>query len=202
MNKVLELLKTRDYVVPSYLISNYKKLNLTGEEVIFLIYIINLKDNSFDVSKIEKDLNINQKEIFDYITSLKEKGIISLETIKINNKLSEVIIIEELYAKLSFAILEKEEDNTNIYSVFEKEFGRPLSPVEYEIIHSWLDQAFSEEIILEALKEAVYNNAINVKYIDTILFSWKKRGITKKEHIQEKVEKEIPKIEDYNWLDE
>lgn len=48
-------------------------------------------------------------------------------------------------------------EERNLFTIFEKEFGRPLSPMEYETITSWVDQdRYPEELILLALKEAVF----------------------------------------------
>ena len=35
--------------------------------------------------------------------------------------------------------VKEEEDESNIYSVFESELGRTLSPIEYELINGWLE---------------------------------------------------------------
>ena len=34
----------------------------------------------------------------------------------------------------------------NLFSCFENEFGRTLSPMEYEIINGWVNEKFSNEI--------------------------------------------------------
>ena len=52
--------------------------------------------------------------------------------------------------------------------------------MEVEIIKEWLHDGNSEELIKEALKEAIYNNARNLKYIDRILFNWRTKGIKSK----------------------
>ena len=43
-------------------------------------------------------------------------------------------------------------DNSTIFEDIEREFGRTLSPTEYEIIKAWLDTNISEDIIREAVK--------------------------------------------------
>ena len=95
---------------------------------------------------------------------------------------------------------------SNIYAKFEEQFGRTLSSMEYEIINGWLSQEFSEEIILLALKEAAYNNVSNLKYIDVILYEWRKKKINSKEDlIKDKTARKdgkVVKLDDYNWLDE
>lgn len=61
---------------------------------------------------------------------------------------------------------------------FESEFGRPLSKMEREAIVSMFENFhYSKQMVLAALKEAVLNQALNLKYISTILAAWRKRGI-------------------------
>ena len=57
-----------------------------------------------------------------------------------------------------------------IFSLFEQEFGRFLSPMECESIAMWLDDdGHSVEIIRAALKEAVIAEKLSLRYIDRIL---------------------------------
>lgn len=66
----------------------------------------------------------------------------------------------------------------NLYTVFEKEFGRPLSPFECETLGMWEDQdQHHPNLIQAALREAVMSGKLNFRYIDRILFEWKKNGI-------------------------
>jgi len=61
---------------------------------------------------------------------------------------------------------------------FEKEFGRPLSPMEIEQVGLWLEEHRGKtEFILEALKRAVMRGKHNFKYIDSILLEWKKNNL-------------------------
>ena len=48
--------------------------------------------------------------------------------------------------------------------------------MDYEIINAWIDKGFSEELIIAALKEAVYNGATNLRYIDKVLYEWNRKG--------------------------
>ncbi|REK77207.1 DnaD domain protein [Paenibacillus paeoniae] len=75
--------------------------------------------------------------------------------------------------------MEKSAPASSLFSVFEQEFGRLLSPMECETIVSWLDKdRYSEEIVLFALKEAVFAGKISLKYIDRILIEWSRNRIT------------------------
>jgi DnaD/phage-associated family protein len=95
----------------------------------------------------------------------------------------------------------------DLYSYIQINFGRTLSPVEYEKIDDW-KKSFSEDIIKYAVCISVYNRVNNFAYVNKILNNWKfagyktlkdikfdeeKRQITKNQKI------EIP---DYNWLED
>lgn len=69
---------------------------------------------------------------------------------------------------------------------FEKEFGRPLSPMEIEQVKAWLDDFDgSAELTLEALKRAVFMGKHNFKYIDSILLEWQKNNLKTVQAVQE-----------------
>jgi DNA replication protein len=74
----------------------------------------------------------------------------------------------------------------SIFSAFEAEFARPLSPLEYETIVDWLDRdRYPEELILLALKEAVFAGKVYFKYIDRILLEWEKNRVRTVEQAKE-----------------
>lgn len=208
---IKEIIKNKDMIVPRLLFLNYKKIGITEKELIFIIYIIN-STNIFNPKQISLDLNINLNEVMEITSSLKSKGLLNIELKKVGTKRNEYIQIDELYEKISFIILntEAEEPKTNIYDIFEKEFGRTISPMEYEIIGAWLDNGTSEETIILALKEATYNGVNNLRYIDKIISEWAKKGIKTQEDVEKsrisfKQKKEIkPKNEilEYDWLND
>lgn len=205
INKVITLLKDRPLIVPSILMSKYRSLNITDKEFVVLIYLINY-DGSFNPKLISKEINFELKEFMEVIGSLTDKGLIKIEII--NNKVKdEKINLEPLYQKIGFIIINDEKESTSdVYSTIEKEFGRTLSPMEYEIIKVWL-QDFEEKLILLAVREATFNGVSNLRYIDKILHEWQKKGIKneqalaldKKNYSNKKPTK---KIMDYDWLNE
>lgn len=178
-NKVLDLLKERDYVVPSFLIKEYKKLLLSSDDVIMIIYLINMNNPIVcDYQKISNDLNIDVVSVMSKINTLKEKNILSIEVKKnMYSKLEEYINLDLFYEKVFLEFIDnKEVIDNSIYSTFETELGRTLSPIEYELLNSW-NAKYEKDIIIEALKEAVISNVRNFRYIDRILFEWEKKGI-------------------------
>ncbi len=203
LNKMIEIMKDKIYNIPEKLLFNYRKLNITEKEMILLIYLIN-NNKLFNPSKIKDEMNVDLNEVLELIDGLNKKGLVKIDVLKENNKLVEYINIDDLYQKLSFQIMNKKEiDSSNVYEVIEKEFGRTLSSLEYEKIADWKDKKFSDEIILLALKEAIYNGVTNLRYIDTILFEWRKKGINSEKDIKIKKDKSDKKeLFDYDWLNE
>lgn len=66
------------------------------------------------------------------------------------------------------------EDNIdNIYDFVEKNFQRVLSPLEMEEIMQWEDN----DLTRYAIKQAVLNGARSIKYINTILSTYKAKGV-------------------------
>lgn len=207
MGQIIELLKSINYQVSQSLLFNYKSMNITDQELIILIYLINQKENIYNPKQISFDLKIELNTVFEEINSLCEKGIIKIEMKRINKVLNETINLDLLYEKLAFSLNQVEEkEDTNLYSIFETEFGRTLSPMEYEIINSWKDSGYTEELIILALKEATYNGVSNLRYIDKIIYEWGKKGIKTKEDV-EKNRKQFKnnnttkkELFDYDWL--
>lgn len=77
---------------------------------------------------------------------------------------------------------EKDENGRTIYEVVEIEFGRPLSPMEFEVIASW---NYPIGILKLAIKEAVTSANFSIKYIDRIIFNWQKANIRTVEEAKE-----------------
>ena len=209
--KVIEFMKEKPIIIPRVLFKNYKKLNITEEELVVLIYII---DSGYKIlynpDNLVRDLDLDKFLVMQLISNLVDKKLISVVVEKNNSKKSEeYICLDLLYNKLFNAVFTESEEvmETDIFTKFQDEFGRPISPMEYEIIKGWLNDKFSEELITEALKEAVYNNVNNLRYIDKNLYEWNKKGYKKNEDVfKDKInfKKKNGKVNyfDYNWLDE
>ncbi len=216
-NKLVDVFRQGNLVIPLYLLQNYKKFKISISEFLFLMYLYNQGEkNIFNPEKICSDLSLDLTTVMEYVSSLSDKHLLSFSTVK-NEKglMEEVLDLSEFYGKLSLimtstVVEEKDHSNSNVFGIIEKEFGRTLSPMEYEIIKAWLDNHISEELILEALKEATFNGVSNLRYIDKILYEWDKRGIKTKEDVlkgkmqyrKEKEKEPALEIFDYDWFDD
>lgn len=212
-NKLLELLQEKPIVVPKIIFNKYKKLNITEEELILLIYMINVGNKvTYNPELFSKELDINKYKVMELINSLFEKQIINIIVEKNQyNKTEEYIVFDLLYNKLIKEIIgveeKTEEVGNDIFTIFEQELGRTISPMEYDMIKTWVTD-YNKEIVVEALKEAVYNGVNSFRYIDKILSEWNKKGLkTKDDVIKDKnnyrnKKKENVEYFEYNWLED
>lgn len=207
MDKILELLKGGSICVPKIFFTHYKNLEINDKEFIVLMYLMNY-NGGFNPKYIGSELGISFKEILELINDLCEKGFIEIEVRDIRGMKEEYISLNKLYEKLAFLVLNQEKEDSkpnNLFSIFEKEFGRTLSPIEYELINAWKENHFSEELILAALKEAVLNGVSNLRYIDKILYEWNRKGIKNVSELQKQKEGKPKKELDvfhYDWLND
>lgn len=210
MNKnVIEklMLVNNHMIIPNYLVKYYKKFDLDINEFIMLIYFLNSNEKLiFDNKKISNDLFMEQNEVLEIINSLIEKQYISIEMNKSNGIIEEYISLDLFFKKINTCLIENDtnDNSSDIYSKFEKEFGRTLSPVEYETISKWIENNIPLNLIEAALKEAILNGVNSIRYIDKILFEWNKKGYKDSTDIIRKNNKEeyIEEIYDYDWLNE
>ena len=206
------MIRERDVTIPSLLFYHYKQLGISADDVLLLTYLIN-GDVSFNPKKISNDLNLDLSDLMDQITHLKEKNLLTVELKKIGDKRMEIINMDGFYEKLIALIFEEQEElnQETIYDIFEREFGRTLSPMEYEIINAWQENNINHDTIVLALKEAVYNGVNNLRYIDRILSEWAKKGIKTQEDLDKEKEAfmrkksdsvKVVENTDYDWLND
>ena len=169
------------------LIENYKKLKISEVELATIFVIDHLigQGNPFvttDLLSLKMSLDIKEldkvvaglitKGYFEYKTQGK-KTIATLEPLK-----------QKLYREFQIYLSKEEEEKTskritevleNIYKVFEELLGRSLSPVEISKIHEWISYGYSEQMIIDALKEALKQGKKSLRSVDKILLSWSQR---------------------------
>ena len=94
--------------------------------------------------------------------------------------------------------------NNTIYDFLENNFGRTISPIEYEKINCWI-QEFNEEFVKHAIQTAVFSNVKTFKYVEGILKNWKANGFKTIQDIKEReavISKPVELEEEYDWLNE
>lgn len=194
--------------IPSLLLKHYRKLSISNDELVLIMQLkarLDQGDYFPDLNEIAKAMNISKNNAFKAVHQLIQKKLLSIETRKDEDGVTvDTYSLNLLWEKLIVLLKQNEteaeeasitEESKNLYSIFEAEFGRPLSPMEMESLVMWVEEdQFSKELIILALREAVLSQVYSFKYIDRILLNWKKKNIRTKEE----VEKESQRFRDYS----
>lgn len=218
MEQLRKLLNSKRIVVSDYLIKIALDNDLSLTEFLVLCYFDNSYTNVFEIERVSNTLGLDNNKTMEAFNGLMIKGLVSLETTKdVENRLNEIVKLDGVYDSIieNNSMLVNNETKEDIFKVFERELGRTMSSMELEIINGWLSSGTPEEIILGALKEAVYNNVRSFRYIDRIIYNWTEKGLktmdevsaymknNRKDKSKDKViSKKEQEILDYDWLDD
>ncbi|MCL1632606.1 DnaD domain-containing protein [Sporolactobacillus sp. CPB3-1] len=222
---LVKLIENSTVSVPSLLIEYYHKIGLDEQECMMLIQVHSFlaKGDDFPTfDDLAKRMSLDGTDCADLLRKLIQRGYLSIIQKNDQQLYAEAYSLDPLWEKLIRAAYRSEtdmsvKDNENtLYTLFETEFGRPLSPIECETLAMWMDQdRHSPVLIKAALREAVVSGKLNFRYIDRILFDWKKNGIKTLEQAKAHGERirsrqirssekrepdETPKMPTYNWL--
>ena len=205
-NVIYNTLKKKDYLIKNYLIKVAHELSLELNDLLLLIYFTNQEKPVLDLDKIKNDIYLSEDEIMESYNKLIELELLEIKTIKDENGIMDDIISADNILKYVTNDIQrdiKEETKNNIFEEIESEFGRTLSPIEYEAIDGWLNK-YDESLIHEALKEAVLSNAKSIRYISRILEAWTDKGFKTSNDIKKDNKPSNEKINlfEYDWLDD
>ena len=184
---------TRDFIVNSNIVKSISNVDITLDEFLMVLYFINVSCD-LDIESIKDKLGFDEKKAVDVFSSLMNKKYIEMVVSNVGGKVIEQICLDPLFDRL--VLNKKTEDKGNdIYAMFESELGRTLSSFEYEMINRWIDDGTSDDMIRDALKEAILNNVRSFKYIDKIIHDWTRNGV-KKRFKEERMQEDMF---DYDW---
>ncbi|MEA5061316.1 hypothetical protein SDC9_152471 [bioreactor metagenome] len=169
------------------LIENYKRLKLNEDELatIFIIdHLIGQGNSLITADCLSLKMTMAVKDIDAILASLFKKGMLDY----VSEGKKTITTLEPLKKRLyrefqiSFAEEQKvnsskkiEESLSNIYSEFQKYLGRTLSPLEISRIREWVSYGYSDEMIINALKESISKGKKSLRSVDKLLLSWAAR---------------------------
>ena len=202
------------------LLENYKKLKISENQLVIILMIDHLlsQGNPFitaDLLSLKMSLDV--KEIDRLIADLLTRGLMEYATANGKTVTSLNPLKEKLYREFQITISRENETKNNetisaqlnnIFENFQKELGRSLSPLEISRIREWVAMGYSDETIINALKEAISQGKKSLKSVDKILLTWAKReeleseGKTAIEDDWSKNLEETIRIAKTPWLDE
>ncbi|KGR74170.1 DnaD domain-containing protein [Ureibacillus sinduriensis] len=219
--------------IPKLFFQYYKALKISDDEALLLLHLLafHSEQNDFPTpGDLVKRINFSENEISLKLQRLMQKGFIEItQGIDGNGIVYEKYSVYPLWERildymeassLQHELEEEKNEEGEIFTIFEQEFGRLLSPMEIETISMWLDSdRHSPAIIKAALKEAVLAGKISLRYIDRILFEWKKKNFTSVKQVEKHseqfhskttavlpkttaIKEKNNKVSFYNWLEE
>lgn len=185
------------------LILNYKNLSLDENQAMIILLIMRLEKMqvAYITPQVLADyMHLDPKLIDQYVVGLLSKKMLSLE----GNSLSSrpfILALQQLFKEKK--TIKPQVEKVNLVASFEHEFARALTPIEIETLKEWKQCHYSDDMILNALKEATLSNVHNMRYIEKILIDWARHGV--KQSGREKVatpQKETIELVDYPWWEE
>ncbi|OQO71361.1 DNA replication protein DnaD [Enterococcus villorum] len=226
-------LKAGQTIISNLLLKNYRRLGLGSEEFLFILqlHMAQLEGDDFpDLQIIATNMGVKQERVYQILNQLISNGFINIDTVTVDGKKVDRYNLYPMYQLLGDFLesqKEKQEEISqqkevqSVYQLFEQEFGRPLSAIEFQRIGQWLEEDhYQPEILKLALREAVLNQAYSFNYVDRILLSWERKNLKTKQQVEEEQKRrkqqllqkeveatnvqpeELPKVSLKNWLEE
>lgn len=180
-----------------FLLNNFVEMQNTNKQKEVSNLIQDIKDNTLDVVKVatnyckdnNKGLNYFIAVIKNWIADdvdTKEKALAKVTpNNKKHNKTDEVFAAMEKELNTNKNKRQTIHEADNVFTFYENNgFGR-LNSTIVEKIDAWReDFNGNDDIVIEALKEAINNNVYKWAYVNSILVSWYQEGINSVEDIE------------------
>ncbi|MEK4229056.1 DnaD domain-containing protein [Solibacillus sp. FSL H8-0538] len=234
-NRIRVWTEQGNVTIPQLFFQFYRQLNVADDEAIIVLHLLAFHAEGVEFPTPDDLVNrthFQPNAISLMLQRLMQKGLLEItQGVDAAGKLNEKFSLYPLWERIldhieasqqKVAQIGEKNEEAAIFGLFEQEFGRLLSPIEIETIGMWIDvDRHSVEIIKAALKEAVLAGKVSLRYIDRILFEWKKKNITSIKQIEQHTEQfrqrstvthqpQQPPVQDiatkkvsfYNWLEE
>ena len=200
------------------LLEYYKKLNIKEDELVVILMIDHLtkQNNSFVTADIlSLKMNLKVDEIDAILASLLDREMISYDFVgkdmittlePLRKKIYKLFQLAAAKDKQNLASEERSRILQALNSYFEKRLTRTLSPLESDMLSTWLDDGYSEEEIKTALEEAIAAGRRQFKSVDRALRTYRRRGDIDKEGyspVDERWDKDLQEtiaIANTKWL--
>lgn len=170
------------------LLDNYKKLNLTENDVATLLMIDHLiKDGNLFITAelLSLKMALPIQEIDKIFADLLTRGFIEYSVS--NNSTVTTLkplrdkLLKEFQLRLTAEQAENQYDFSSIFAIFDSTLGRNLSQVEQSKIKEWVSLGYSEAKIIDALKESVSKDNKTLIAVEKVLLQWAARDDIEKD---------------------
>lgn len=164
----------------NFILGEFEKLNVSLEEglVLLMIDYFNEFNNVVNYNNMSQKLGIEENEVERIFNNLIEKNLLEVkfENYKVVYSIENIFNDNKNKSEVKF---------TNLFDLFEMQFGRPLSNQELLLLREWISK-YDKKLIEYALKESVVYEKVDFNYINAILEAWNKKGFTSEEYEQGK----------------
>lgn len=207
---VYDWMKAGYTMVPNVFIQNYHKLQLSADEFVVIVYLLQEINQSQAVSSvltIANQLGWDNDQLYTTLNNLLDKNYLNIELVpNKEGKQTDHYTLRPLFDHLNELLndrpdkrkakgqsssqatpqdVQRQQAIRQLIQKFEKDFGRVLSSVELENLNQWVNvDHYPIDLIHLALREAIVRQAYSFKYIERILSNWKADNIETLEEAQ------------------
>lgn len=227
-SRLEQWIKQGNVSISQLFFTHYRALQISDLEAMIVLHLVSFKEMGIDFPtphEISERMEISDQQVAQHLQRLMQKGFLLIEKSSNEQMVEEAYVLYPLWERL-IDQLEKQQSNQQqqrvlnetgeLFRLFEDEFGRIFTPLEYETISKWLDEdGHTPDVIRQALVEAVLAEKKSLKYIDRILFEWKKKNLKTVQDVRKHSEnyhkytlhkepqkKQTTRVPFYNWLEE
>ncbi|MEW6181918.1 MAG: DnaD domain protein [Bacillota bacterium] len=205
-----DLMLTGGIFVPNLLLRFYKKLGISDTGMMILLQLFRLRTEEsrlhVSVAELAECMTVEEPLLARELQTLLDRKFLAVTECYDGHRIVEGFDFQPLFEKISevWACVKVEEIQeiqellkkgmreaapvdevfSELYLAFEKEFGRPLSPIEAEQVLKWRQET-APTLVREALRRAVLMGKHNFKYIGTILLEWRKNNLRTLTEVEE-----------------
>lgn len=175
------------------LLDQYKKLGLNENQLAVLLmldHLLRQGNTMITAEMLSLKMSLKTKELDAILVELLQKDFIAYDNSAGSMRTSIEPLKKVLYKRFQIS-LAKDRQNllsadraeilNRLYAYYEKRLNRTLSPLETDMINTWLDDSFDEDAIKSALEKAISDGRRNIKSIDKRLRASRRRDDIEKE---------------------
>ncbi|HBJ54043.1 DnaD domain-containing protein [Streptococcus anginosus] len=196
----LSAYKTGNLVLPTELFFHFHEIFDNSDD--FLVWQFFYLQNTTSLEEISpvqiaESIGKSVAEVNRSMSNLTEKGLLQYKTIALNGEIEAVFdalpalerLDEIVESRSSVAQTISQNVLKDLVETFQQELGRLLTPFEIEDLTKTIqDDKINPELVIAALREAVFNGKANWRYIQAILRNWHREGITTVAQVEAKRE--------------
>ena len=174
-----------------------KSLKLSDGDCYLLLLMMTMEDmgmKPINPQSMSKLSSLSIKDLDKQIVGLLDRHII--------DRFQGTLSLKPLY-DLLLKQPTNQKNEVNLIALFEDAFGRTLSQIECQIIQSMKSSGYDDQMIIDALNEAVKSGALSFRYIEKVLDNWSKYGVSKRYAPMEKktIQQFDEQVMNMNWWD-